>query len=129
MGEQKTIRVLVADDNPHIRSIVGQALERMKPPGVRFEFTEATGGDEALAALEGELDLAILDVWMPVVDGVRLVDRIRAKPRTQTLPILVVSSGGEEAQQDALAAGADLFLPKPLRLVDVQDAVRTLLKI
>lgn len=130
MDKERAFRVLIADDNRHIRSIVEQALERLDPGKASFWFVKATGGDEVIEVLAHEdLDLAILDVYMPVVDGVRLVERIRSTRATETLPVLVVSSGGPDAEKAALAAGADRFLAKPLRLVDVQDAVRTLLKL
>lgn len=130
MERERAFRVLIADDNRHIRAIVEQALERLERGRASFWFVEATGGDEVLDVLAHEdLDLAILDVYMPVVDGVRLVERIRGTPATQALPVLVVSSGGPEAEKAALAAGADRFLAKPLRLVDVQEAVRSLLKL
>jgi two-component system chemotaxis response regulator CheY len=123
-------RVLIADDNPHVRDIVEQAVSRLRTDHVTFTFVEATGGDEVLNALwDDAFDMAILDIYMPVVDGVRLVSRIREHPDTATLPVLVVSSGGADAGKTALAAGADLFLEKPLKLVDLQDAVRTLLKL
>lgn len=123
-------RVLIADDNPHVRDIVEQAVTRLSSHQLSFTFVEATGGDEVLNALwDDAFDMAILDIYMPVMDGVRLVSRIRENPDTATLPVLVVSSGGADAGKTALAAGADLFLEKPLKLVDLQDAVRTLLKI
>ena len=123
-------RVLVADDNRHIRAIVEQAVVRMTNAERTFSFAEATGGDEVLNALwDDAFDLAILDVYMPVMDGVRLLGRIRENPDTQTLPVLIVSSGGKDAETAALAAGADCFLPKPLKLVDLQEAVRGLLRL
>ena len=123
-------RVLIADDNPHVRDIVEQALSRMTGGELQFAFVEAGGGDEVLDALWNDaFDMAILDIYMPVMDGVRLVSRIRSHPDTARLPVLVVSSGGADAGQAALAAGADRFLEKPLKLVDLQDATRSLLKL
>lgn len=128
-GSGGNFRVLIADDNPHIRSIVEQAVRRLDSLD-DCAIVTATAGDEVLAALEqGPFDLAIMDVYMPVLDGVRILGRIRDNPSTAGMPVLVVSSGGEEARLGALAAGADHFLPKPLRLVDVQEAVATLLRL
>ena len=130
MSEAAPRRVLIADDNPHVRDIVEQAVSRLGNERLTFTFVEATGGDEVLNALwDDAFDMAILDIYMPVMDGVRLVSRIRENPDTASLPVLVVSSGGADAGKTALAAGADLFLEKPLKLVDLQDAVRTLLRI
>lgn len=124
-------RVLVADDNPHLRKILGRGLERPRSgDAVDFEIVEAMDGREAIARLEeGGFDLLILDMYMPVLDGRDVLTRIRERPESATLPVVVVSAGGPEAREAALSAGADFFLPKPLRLVDVLETVRALLRL
>jgi two-component system sensor histidine kinase and response regulator WspE len=64
-------------------------------------------------------DLAIVDYYLPVLDGAQLVQRMRSEPRLQSVPIVAISVGGSEAREATLAAGADLFLDKPLVLKDL----------
>ena len=89
----------------------------------------ASDGDEAWQFIEsGKVDLAILDFYMPNVDGGTVLDRVRSSADHSTMPVLVVSSE-EDRKNVALAGGADRFLDKPLRLVDLAEEVRALLRI
>jgi CheY-like chemotaxis protein len=68
---------------------------------------------------DGTYDLAIVDYYLPELNGAQLVKRMRAEPRLAAVPIVAVSVGGTEARDATLAAGADLFLDKPLVLKDL----------
>ncbi len=70
-------------------------------------------------------DLYILDIDVPLIDGIALCKYLKLKPRTQNLPILLIS-GSHEKRERAQRAGADLFLRKPFTAVEFLNAVETL---
>jgi PAS domain S-box-containing protein len=102
-------RILLADDNADMRDYVRRLLAS------RYEVDVAADGEAALAAIaHRKPDLLLADVMMPRLDGLGLLARLRADPRTKTLPIILVSArAGEEARVQGLAAGADDYLVKP----------------
>jgi PAS domain S-box-containing protein len=102
-------RILLADDNADMRDYVRRLLAS------RYEVDVAADGEAALAAIaRRKPDLLLADVMMPRLDGLGLLARLRADPRTKTLPIILVSArAGEEARVQGLAAGADDYVVKP----------------
>src|SRR5262245_41302337 len=100
-------RILVVDDEAHIREVVHYALAR---DGHTVEV--ARDGAEAVRRVEaGGIDLVILDVLMPELDGLAVCRRLRARGR---LPIIFLSSRGEEADRVlGLELGGDDYLTKP----------------
>lgn len=128
----RTHRILIVDDNRHVQEILRSGLRRLEdgPNPARIDITEAKNGEEAWAAIQAEVpDLVILDLYMPVLNGDELLSRVRANDASSKLPVLVVSAGGLDAREQALAAGADLYLDKPIRLFDLLYTVRSLLKL
>ncbi len=108
---KEPIRVLIADDDPVMRSLVGANLtERIG------HVTEAADGQEAWTLLlERTFDLALIDLSMPGIDGFTLIRCMRAHPRTQHMPIVVItSSTDQDAVSHAFEAGATSFLTKPV---------------
>ena len=104
-------RILVADDEPHIGRIIKTKLEQGP-----FNVDLAYDGAEALAALEHEppVALLILDLMMPRVTGLEVLDRVRADTRFRHLPCLILTATGQDHQeQDARRRGADEFMTKP----------------
>jgi uncharacterized protein (TIGR02266 family) len=126
-------QVLVVEDNPHVVEMYEWALRKLRsdagPVGV--QVTYAANGHLALARLARppRVDLVIADLFMPVMDGFELVERIRADPGLVGLPIMVISAGGPEARQRASELGIDAFLQKPVHSAEILDAVRDLLHI
>ncbi len=102
-------RILIADDNADLRIYLKRLLE------ARSLVQTAVNGQIALEmALADPPDLILADVMMPLLDGFQLIKRLRADPRTRTLPIILLSArAGEEARIEGLAAGADDYLVKP----------------
>ncbi len=101
--------VLVVDDNADLREYLTRLLEP------HYAVRTAVDGADALAQLAERLpDLVLTDVMMPNVDGFELLARLREQPRTQRIPVIVLSArAGEEATVGGLAAGADDYLVKP----------------
>ncbi|MCH9806501.1 MAG: response regulator [Alphaproteobacteria bacterium] len=109
---QSRTRVVVADDDPIIRELFESKLQQMD-----CEPLLAEDGAEAWKVLRSakRVDLAIVDLDMPNVDGFSLIQCVRGHPRTKHLPIVVVTSRTDtKAIQEAFAAGATSFLTKPL---------------
>ena len=110
--ENKSIRLLLVDDSAAIRGILSKTLREI--PGIKVTGT-AADGEKALNFLEKEqVDIVLLDIEMPVMDGIETLRRIRKKhPR---LPVVMFSSlteRGAKATLEALVAGANDYVPKP----------------
>jgi len=104
-------RILVADDEPHIGRIIKTKLEQGP-----FIVDLVYDGAEALDALEQAptVGLLILDLMMPRVSGLEVLDRVRADSRWRTLPCLILTAAGQDHQEvDARRRGADEFMTKP----------------
>jgi PAS domain S-box-containing protein len=104
-------KVLVVDDVPQNRAMLMDALT---PLG--FEVSDATNGQEGLAQAESiRPDLIVMDVMMPVMDGLEATRRIRLLPGLAQVPIIVVTaSATREDESRSYAAGARAFIPKPI---------------
>src|SRR4051794_8403747 len=102
-------RVVVADDNADMRDY----LHRLLTP--RYRVQVVPDGQAALeAVLDDPPDLVISDVMMPRLDGMALLSQLRADPRTERVPVLLLSArAGQEAAVEGLSAGADDYLEKP----------------
>jgi CheY-like chemotaxis protein len=126
----RVIRLLVLEDNPHLGQLIVAGLRevaRRELHGeVIFEVECVPDGAAGLAALARDrFDVAICDVYLPVMDGAQFIREVRAG-KTPGLPILSVSAGGPGAREKAVAAGCDLFMEKPLRLTELVAGVRQL---
>lgn len=103
--------VLVVDDSKVMRDMIVACLR----PRERLRFTHAASGLEAIERLSlASFDLMVLDLNMPDVGGIEVVEFVRAQDKLRTLPILVVTTRGDEASRErALGAGATAFMTKP----------------
>ena len=107
----RRLKVLVADDEPHIGRIIKMKLEQGP-----FAVTLAYDGQEALAAANGadDLALALLDVMMPKMSGLDVLAKLRADGRHRSLPCIILTAAGQEQHyRQAMALGANEFLTKP----------------
>ena len=104
-------RVLIVDDVPQNRAVLADSLSVLG-----FDLLEAADGQDALACAErARPDLIVMDVTMPVMDGLEATRRIRGSPALAEIPV-IASSGNtsDEIQADCARAGANGFLPKPI---------------
>ena len=115
-------RILLADDEPAIRKVVRDALEREG-----HEVVSAIDGREALDRFDdGGFDLVVTDLAMPRVDGLELVKEIR---RRSPLPILVLTVRNEEREKVRLLdEGADDYVTKPFGVAELVARARALLR-
>lgn len=116
--------VLVADDDPDIRSLVTLRLERSG-----YEVIAAGDGEQALAAaLERAPDLALLDVMMPKLDGYEVTERLRREEATRHLPVILLTARVQETDiARGVEAGADDYVKKPFSTTELRDRVQAVL--
>src|SRR5512142_1556302 len=132
-GPRRAFRVLVVEDNDHVVEMYEYALRKLKggSNGVDVVVEYASNGHDALRRLAEppRVDLVMADLYMPVMDGFVLVERMKAEPALMEVPVLVISAGGADARSRALALGADVYLQKPVQFADIISTVRTLLRV
>ena len=107
------VRLLIVDDEQHIRLLIEQTLEELLDEGV--ELYTAADGNEALAAIAAQRpDLVFLDVMMPGQSGLDVTRAVRNDPALSGAHIVLLTAKGQAQDQEAgLAAGADQYLTKP----------------
>jgi len=115
-------RILVVDDEKPLREFIGRNLSARG-----FQVFYAANGLEALAIFRGEtLDLIIMDIMMPNMDGLEACRRIR---QTSTMPIIMLTALGQESDKVlALDTGADDYLTKPFGVDELMARVRAVLR-
>ena len=118
MSATKPLKVLVIDDEPPIRKLLRMGLNTQG-----YELLEASNGKTAVALLEQDPGLIILDLGLPDIDGLALLRDIRA--RNEKVPIVVLSSRGDEAAKvQALDLGADDYVTKPFGMEELLARMR-----
>src|SRR5690349_16429158 len=118
-------RFLIVDDSKLMRDMVAACLRPMG--AVSFEF--AGTGLEAIERLAlAEFDLIVLDLNMPDVGGVEVIEFVRSQDRLRALPILIVTTrGDDDSRNRVFEAGASGFLAKPFAPPQILDEVKRLL--
>lgn len=115
--------VLVVDDSGTMRSMIKRTLAIS---GLAIgEVYEAANGIQALAQMAThEIAVVLLDINMPVMNGVQLVGRIRDDQRLRHIPVIIASTEGSETRiQQLIDAGARGFVRKPFRPEQLRDAL------
>jgi two-component system chemotaxis response regulator CheY len=120
-------KALVVEDSPTMRQLIVFALNRVRG----LEVIEANDGVDALRKLQGaQLDIILTDINMPIMDGLKLVRRIRSDEQLKAIPIVIITTeGAEEDRQRALALGANAYITKPIQAPQVIAKVKELLKL
>lgn len=107
----RTLRILVADDEPHIRRILITLLQNAE-----YQVVEARDGREALEVLreDTDFDFLVLDLMMPHASGIEVLEYVRGEAGLETTPVIILTAKGQDTDRDdALANGADDFMTKP----------------
>lgn len=117
--------VLVVDDDPGLRALLAEYLS-----GRGLEVQLAADGREALARLRaGAVDLCVLDLMMPGMDGFELLGIVRREPALAGLPVLMLTARGEDTDRIVgLELGADDYLSKPFSMAELLARVKALLR-
>ena len=119
-------RVLIVEDSPTMRQLLVFALRRLRD----VEIVEAQDGMDGLRKISSDhYDIALIDINMPVMDGLKLIRLIRDEETLKQIPIVVVTTEGADEDRDrALALGANEYLTKPIQANRVLSVVKDLLK-
>jgi putative two-component system response regulator len=125
-GETSKARVLCVDDNKLNRDLVQATLGE-----AGFHVTVAENGARAMQVLDAEpVDVVLLDLIMPEQDGAETLRLLRADPRYEFLPVIVLTSHRNNAlRQQAIVAGADDFISYPLNRLELITRIQSLLRL
>ncbi len=119
-------RILIVEDSPTMRQLLSFALRRLRD----VEIVEAQDGMDGLRKVSSDhFDLALIDINMPVMDGLKLISLIRGDEALKEIPIVVITTEGANEDRDrALKLGANEYLCKPIQANQVLSVVKGLLK-
>lgn len=113
-------RILVCDDDPSVRQLLEVTLS------FDHEVLMATNGQEALDHLAGDpdVDLLVLDVMMPVRDGLSTLRELRGQDATADLPVIMLTAKAQDVDARAgMEAGADEYLTKPFDPLELEELI------
>ena len=119
-------RILIDEDSPTMRQLLAFALKRLKD----VDIVEAQDGMDGLRKVSSDhFDLALIDINMPVMDGLKLISLIRGEDSLRQMPIIVITTeGAKEDRERAIALGANEYLTKPIQANKVLRIAQSLLK-
>ncbi len=117
-------RILIVDDEPNNQRVLNYTLSK-----AGYETVIAANGETALSILkESDVDLAIIDFAMPVMDGITLLRHIRAISKFENLPVIILTGSGDDDERLlAEEVGIQGFLTKPSSSRMILDTVNSLL--
>ena len=118
-------KILAVDDERHIVRLVQVNLEKHG-----YEVVTAYDGKEALAKIESENpDLVVLDVMMPFMDGIEVLQTLRKNPATRDLPVIMLTAKAQDADVfRGWSSGADCYLTKPFNPMELLSFVKRILQ-
>ncbi len=108
-----TKKILIVDDEPHIRLLLEQTLEELEDEGV--EVLLASNGEEALEMIQADPpQLVFLDVMMPKMNGFDVCSKIKHELGLEAIYVVMLTAKGQEFdKQKGIQVGADLYMTKP----------------
>jgi len=120
-------KLLIADDETHIRILLEQTLEELEDEGVELIVTE--NGLEALENIEAEKpELVFLDVMMPKMNGFEVCDKVKNELRMPDIFIILLTAKGQEFDKlKGQKVGADLYMTKPFNPDEIVSKAREIL--
>jgi len=123
-----SMNVLVVDDSAVMRVMIIRTLEMS---GIDLgEVQQAANGEEALKVLESNwVDLALVDINMPVMNGEQLIEEIRGQEEISDLPIIVISTEGSQTRIERLQQKGARFIHKPFTPETIKEIVDTVTEV
>lgn len=122
-----TQKILIVDDEPHLRLLLQQTLEELEDEGV--ELLTAENGQVALETIEAEKpNLVFLDVMMPKMSGFDVCNQVKNVLNLKDIYIILLTAKGQESdKQQAKNMGADLYMSKPFDPDEVLEKAQEIL--
>jgi DNA-binding response OmpR family regulator len=120
-------KILIVDDEPHIRILIEQTLEELEDDGV--DFAIADNGEDAFEIIkEDRPDLVFLDVMMPKMNGFEVCSRVKNELGLKEVYIIMLTAKGQEFDKvKGVEAGADTYMTKPFNPDDLLEKAREVL--
>ncbi len=120
-------KILIVDDEPHIRILLEQTLEELEDEGV--ELLVAVNGEEALEVIKNERPrLVFLDVMMPKMNGFDVCHTIKNQLGINDIYIVLLTAKGQEFdKQKGIEAGADIYMTKPFNPDEIVEKAREIM--
>ena len=120
-------KILIADDEPHIRILLEQTLEELEDEGV--ELIIVGNGADALESIQEEKpELVFLDVMMPKMNGFDVCRTVKSDPETKETYIIMLTAKGQEFdKQKGEEVGANLYMTKPFNPDEIVEKAREVL--
>ena len=120
-------KVLIADDEPHIRLLLEQTLEDLEDEGL--EILTAENGAEALESIkENKPEMVFLDVMMPKMNGFEVCSEVKNSLKIPDVYIILLTAKGQEIDKiKGMESGADMYMTKPFNPDDIIKKVREIL--
>ncbi len=120
------VNVLVVDDSSVMRAMI---IKTLRMSGIPLgETHQAANGEEGLEALNSNwIDLAIVDINMPVMHGEEMIDKMLEDPEARDVPILVISTEGSKTRIERLKPKVSGFVQKPFSPEKIRDIVKQIL--
>jgi two-component system, OmpR family, alkaline phosphatase synthesis response regulator PhoP len=121
-------KLLIVDDEAHIRMLIEQTLEELEEEGVNF--LSAENGEQALEIIQAENpQLVFLDVMMPKMNGMEVCRRVKKELSLDVFIVLLTAKGQELDRQKGQEVGADLYMTKPFDPEVILDKAREVLNL
>ncbi len=121
------VKVLVVEDSPTMRQLIYFSLKPIRG----LQIIEACDGLEGLRKLNQEdFHIALIDINMPLMDGLKLIRMIKENPIKRDIPVVIISTeGGEDARDKAMALGVNAYITKPIQAGNVFRTVKEILNL
>ena len=122
-------KLLIVDDEAHIRMLLEQTLEDLEDEGV--DFFMADNGEQALMLIETEEpDLVLLDVMMPKMNGMEVCQKVKQNPSLNKVYVIILTAKGQEVdKQQGFDVGANRYMTKPFDPDEILEVAREVLKL
>jgi CheY-like chemotaxis protein len=117
-------KILIVDDEREMRQLLSRIVAKNG-----YDVVEASNGEEAVElATKEDPQVIVMDINMPVVDGIEACRRIKADDRTRLIPVMMVTAL-EDNKEEAVKAGAEDFVGKPFDVIELSVRLKSLLRI
>ncbi len=123
------MNVLIVEDDAAMRVVLKNTVQSVEMDIEIGKIFEAENGQEGIEVLKGNdnVDLMLVDIYMPVMDGLDMLDYVHDHPDFQHIPAIVVSTENDEERIDAILRQGLGFVPKPLTHVLLKDQIISML--
>lgn len=120
-------KILVVDDN---EDMVFSIIDGLKSVSSEYTFVKAYGGKEALAKLKKEqVDIVLLDIMMPDMDGWAVVAKMKKNPALEPIPLIFLTAKTDDLSKGMGFLTVDEYVTKPFNIADLNNRIKKLLKI